>query len=200
MNRKFSELLCGSSRNNPLLFPLFPFELNIATAMKLRDINKIRYRKHLNIVIVVLITGLMVMALGFGQALIALFGSGDGDNFILNLTGVILACAVCLLVLTSIRHHEFMIEVYYVWSLKQNLNKIYRKLKKIEAAKDEGDVNAIIVLNFYYEGSRQIFNLDDNTLTMDSLQLEINKLHELIEAKNIAVLVSDYNPSMLERF
>jgi hypothetical protein len=168
--------------------------------MKLQDINKNRYRKHINIVIVATIVSLAVMALSFGQILIVMLGSEDGDNFILNLSGVVLAGAICLLVLLNLRHHEFMTEVHYVWQLKQGLNKIYRKLKKIEAAKVEGDINAIIILNYYYAASSQLYKLEDNTITMDTLQIQINKLQELIESKNLAVSTENYQPSMLESF
>jgi hypothetical protein len=143
---------------------------------------------------------LAVMALSFGQILIVMLGSEDGDNFILNLSGVVLAGAICLLVLLNLRHHEFMTEVHYVWQLKQGLNKIYRKLKKIEAAKVEGDINAIIILNYYYAASSQLYKLEDNTITMDTLQIQINKLQELIESKNLAVSTENYQPSMLESF
>ncbi len=167
--------------------------------MNLHEIDKSRYRKHLNIVIAALIVSLMAMALSFGQLLIMLLG-GDGDHFIFNLSGVALAGGICLWVLYRFRSHEFMTEVYYVWELKQGLNKIYRKLRKIEAAKEDGNVNAMVILNFYYAASSQLFKLDDNTITMDSLQLEINKLQELIESKQITVRIEDYDTSMLKSF
>ncbi len=167
--------------------------------MKLQEIDKSRYRKHLNMVIAALIVSLMVMALSFGQLLIMLLG-GDGDHFIFNLSGVALAGGLCLWVLYRFRQHEFMTEVVYVWQLKQGLNKIYRKLRKIEAAKEEGDLNAVVILNFYYAASSQLFKLDDNTITMDSLQLEVNKLQALIEEKDLKVTIEDYNPSMLKAF
>ncbi|MEY8247851.1 MAG: DUF3087 family protein [Bermanella sp.] len=168
--------------------------------MKLQDIDKKRYRKHLNMVIVALIISLMTLALSFGQLFIALLSSADGDNFIFNLSGVALAGAICLGVLHRLRHHEFMREVFYVWQLKQSLNKIYRKLRKIEAARDDGNVDAFIILNFYYAASSQLFKLDDNTITMDSLQAEINKLAALLESNDVKVSLDDYNSALLAAF
>ena len=168
--------------------------------MKLQDIDKKRYRKHLNMVIVALIISLMTLALSFGQLFIALLSSADGDNFIFNLSGVALAGAICLGVLHRLRHHEFMREVFYVWQLKQSLNKIYRKLRKIEAARDDGNVDAYIILNFYYAASSQLFKLDDNTITMDSLQAEINKLAALLESNDVKVSLEDYNSALLAAF
>ena len=115
--------------------------------MKLQDINKERYTKHLNIVIVALIISLMVLAISFGQIIISLLSDGTGSHFIYNLAGVAFAATVCLKVVHSMRHHEFMSEVYYVWQLKQILNAIYRKLTKIKLARDEGNIHAFIVLN-----------------------------------------------------
>ncbi|NRB39449.1 MAG: DUF3087 domain-containing protein [Pseudomonadales bacterium] len=169
--------------------------------MQLQDINKPRYRKHLNIVIAALITSLLVMALLFGQILIALFSDGEGSNFILNLSGVVLAGLVCLSVVYTYRQHDFMTEVFYVWQLKQGLNKIYRKLRKIEtAAFDNKNIDAVITLNYYHLASSQLFTLDDNTITLDSLQLEINKLQSLIEDNNLTINAEDYTPSMLAAF
>ncbi len=168
--------------------------------MKLQDVNKARYRKHLNIVIAALIIGLMVLGVGFGQVLIVLFSDGQGSNFSYNITGVIAAALLCGKVVHSFRDHDFMVEVYYVWQLKQSLNAIYRKLKKIESAKDDGDINAMIVLNYYYAGSEQLLKLDDNTITMDSLNKNKEQLQALIASKNLNLLVEDYSAELLSDF
>ena len=168
--------------------------------MTLQDINKTRYRKHLNIVLLVLSLSLMAMAVLFGQLLIALFSDAQGSNFIFNMIGVLLAASVCLAFTYQLRHHDFMLEVYYVWQLKQSLNKIYRKLKKIEAAALQNNIDAITILNFYYQASSQLFTLDDNTITMDSLKLEIDKLNARIEANNLNIKVEDYKAALLENF
>lgn len=168
--------------------------------MKLQDVNKARYRKHLNIVIAALIISLMILGVGFGQVLIALLSDGQGNNFIYNITGVVTAALLCGKVVYSVKGHDFMVEVYYVWQLKQGLNAIYRKLKKIEAARDEGDINALIVLNYYYAGSEQLLNLDDNTITMDSLNKNKDTLQSLIASKNLNVSVDDYSADLLAGF
>ena len=76
--------------------------------MQLIDIDKVRYRKHLNIVIVAFISSLLVLSLLFGTVLISLFANvGDvneflqtaneavqvepDNNFRFNLLGVVLA-------------------------------------------------------------------------------------------------------------
>ena len=173
--------------------------------MKLKEINKARYRKHLNIVIAILIVSLMALALLFGQAFIALFADAGGDNFKFNLAGVVVAGLICLKGLHGFKDHDFMVEVYYVWQLKQSLNKIFRKLKKIEEARDSNEdskrnVMALTILTYYYAASEQLFKLDDNTITLDSLSLASQTLQEKILAANLEINVADYEQSLLSDF
>lgn len=169
--------------------------------MQLLDINKNRYRKHLNIVIALLIISLMGFALLFGQGAIALIGTPEGDNFILNLLGVILAALLCVAVVFSLRGHQFMNEVVYVWQLKQVLNRIYRKNRKIEqAAYEHGSEKAMLILAFYYQASMQLYKLDDNTITLESLQERMDKLQNLLNEKKLVVSIEDYKEQMLKDF
>ena len=168
--------------------------------MKLQNINQSRYQKHLKVVIAAIIISLAVLGVSFGQILISLLSDGNGSNFYFNLAGVILAAALCLKAVHSIRHHEFMTEVYYVWQIKQSLNAIYRKLKKIKQASDEDNINAFIVLNFYYAGSEQLLTLDNNTITLDSLKEDRAQLQSLIEAKNLKIQADDYTSELLKDF
>ena len=169
--------------------------------MELMEINKRRYRKHLNIVIALVIVALMALALLFGQSLIILLSSPQGDNFIFNLVGVAMAAVICLFVIWSVRGHQFMSEVVYVWHLKQGLNQIYRKNTKIEkAAFDDGNERAMVILNYYYQASRQLYTLDDNTITLESLQERVDKLQQAMEAKNLKPQPGDYHADMLKEY
>lgn len=168
--------------------------------MKLQDINKARYRKHLNMVITAMIISLMVLGISFGQILIALLSDGQGSNLSYNVLGVIGAVVICLKTVHGYRHHDFMTEVYYVWQLKQSLNAIYRKLRKIEAARDNDDLNAFIILNYYYAASEQLLTLDDNTITMDSLNKNKQALLDLMAEKNLSFNTDDYRPELLNHF
>ena len=169
--------------------------------MQLLDINKNRYRKHLNIVIAGLIISLMGLALLFGQGLIILLGAPGGDNMLLNLAGVVMAALVCGAAIWSAREHPFMTEVVYVWKLKQVLNHIYRKNKKVEqAAYEQNNEKAMLILAFYYQASMQLYKLDDNTITLESLQERIDKLQNMLAEKNLVFRIEDYQEQMLKDF
>ena len=177
--------------------------------MKLIDIDKKRYKKHLNLVSVALVIGLSVLSLAFGALLIAAFGSngsegitGEGPtgNFHLNLLGVILAAVICVMVMIRVKDTPFMTEVYYVWRLKALHNRIYRRLKAIKAAAKNQDLNALIILNYYYESLKQVYFLDNNTLTMSKVEKDITELHHTIAEHNLTVSLDQFDDEMLKDF
>ena len=191
--------------------------------MKLKDIEKPVYRKHLNIIIVGFIASLLILALAYGQGLIMLFADSAAvmakptnvaageianevaateSNFKYNFLGVLLALLTCVFVLHRLRFSAFFSEVYYVWEIKQQQNAIYRKLKKIKVAAsndDPGavDVNALVILNFYYASLKQIYLLDDNTLTMSKLNTDISELNTRIENLQLTISTDQFDKSML---
>ncbi|MFT6992694.1 MAG: hypothetical protein ACJASL_004694, partial [Paraglaciecola sp.] len=57
--------------------------------MQLIEINKVRYRRHLNLVIAGCICGLTIGSLAISQTLIALFPDESGSHFHWNLLGVV---------------------------------------------------------------------------------------------------------------
>ena len=168
--------------------------------MQLREIDKTRYRKHLKVVFAGMVAVLIVIALSTSALLIYLFSNPEDSHFMYNLAGVVIAAAFVGFLLTKLRQHPFMFEVVYVWDLKQQLNRISRKQRKIEAAADEGDHDAMIIMNYLYRGSKQLYLLDDNTITMEDLAVNIRVLGSRMEAAGLSLSTDSYDPSMLERF
>ena len=177
--------------------------------MKIIEIDKSLYRKNLNLVTIILVVSLSLLSLLFGAALIAAFGvngsesvsSGDSTgNFHLNLLGVVLAAATCVGVIIYIKDRPWLREVYYVWQLKALHNRIYRRLKSIKAAAKQGDVNALIILNYYYAGLKQIYFLDNNTLTISKVDNDIAELEHTITELQLTILVEQFDVGMLNDF
>ncbi|WP_350563584.1 DUF3087 family protein, partial [Psychrobacter sp. CAL346-MNA-CIBAN-0220] len=83
--------------------------------------------------------GLAVGSLAISQTLIALFPDESGTHFHWNVAGVVISALGLAWLLNKYRTHPFMIEVVYVWELKQALNKITRKMAKLKAAGREGN-------------------------------------------------------------
>ncbi|MFC3031098.1 DUF3087 domain-containing protein [Pseudoalteromonas fenneropenaei] len=168
--------------------------------MQLREIDKPRYRKHLNYVIWACIAALTIGSLAIAQLFILLFPDQSGSHFHWNLLGVVVTCAVIGSVLNHYRRHPFMTEVVYVWELKQALNQLTRKMAKLKKAAEQGDVTALQAIHFSYSGSRQLWQLDDNTITMDDLARWQTELNALAEKYQVTLDVSRYDPASLKQY
>ncbi|NRD72859.1 DUF3087 domain-containing protein [Shewanella sp. VB17] len=177
--------------------------------MKIIEIDKSLYRKTLNLMTIVLVISLSVLSLVFGTALIAAFGvngsenvvSGESTgNFHLNLLGVVLAAATCVGVIIYIKDRPWLKEVYYVWRLKALHNRIYRRLKSINTAAKLGDVNALTILSYYYTGLKQVYFLDNNTLTISKVDNDIAELASTIAEYQLKVSAEQFSVVMLTDF
>jgi len=171
-----------------------------AYCMQLKEIDKTRYRRHLNVVFAAIAAALLVLAPGISTLYIQLLGNPEESHFFHNLAGVVTAAGIVIYVLNRLRSHPFMFEVVYVWDLKQQLNRIHRKQRKIEAAVEKDDRDAMIILNFQYRGSKQLYELDDNTITMQDLLGKIRHLDKRMEATGPGLSTDSYEPAMLNRF
>ena len=168
--------------------------------MQLREIDKKRYSKHYKVIFAGIAFVLLVIAPATSALFISLFSNPEGSYFFHNLAGVVVGVTIVGLLLTKFRHHPYMVEVVYVWDLKQQLNKIHRKQRKIEAAIENNDKEAMIIMNFMLQGSKQLYELDDNTITMEDLLKKIQVHDERMQAAGLSSSTDAYNPAMLKRF
>lgn len=168
--------------------------------MQLMKIDKNRYRKHLNIIIAGFIATLLILALSFGQLLIMGFAEEGVSNFRYNLLGVVLALFACAAILHTLKNSDFFKEIYYVWQIKQIQNLIYRKLKKIKVAAKDDNIDALIILVFYYRSLQQVYQLDDNTLTITTVNKELNDLQETIANKNLTIDAEQFDKKLLNSY
>lgn len=168
--------------------------------MQLIDIDKARYQKHLKIVFIGCAVSLAVGSLALSQTLIALFPDESGSHFHWNLLGVVVSAFTLGWLLNKYRQHDFMREVTYVWELKQALNKITRKMPKLEKAALEGNRDAMLAMQYSYAGSRFLWKLDDNTLTLDELAIKQLELDRLAEKFHVTLSVADYDEKILAAF
>ena len=168
--------------------------------MQLQEIDKTRYRKHLNKVIFACIAALTIGSLGISQLLILLFPDSNGSHFHWNLLGVVVTSIVIGLTLKKVKSHPFMYEVAYVWDLKQALNRITRKMMAIKKAAKEGDVDAMLAMQFSYSGSKQLWTLDDNTITMEDLSMWQAELDALAREYQVELDITKYDERILTKF
>lgn len=168
--------------------------------MQLRQIDKDRYRKHYRIVFAAICIALIVISLGSSTLLIRWLGSPGESNFIFNLIGVVIAALLVSGALYYVKDHAFMHELVYVWNLKKQLNRIYRKQHKIEPLIEDENRDAMVIMNYMHQGSKQLYELDDNIITLEDLAIKISYLNTKLESNGLQVTTDDYRPEMLDRF
>ncbi|RIH72808.1 medium chain reductase/dehydrogenase [Vibrio splendidus] len=174
--------------------------------MKLQKINKEEYRKKMNLLLVSLVGSLALFAIVFGTILIELFGSATSitgestGNFHLNVLGVILSVALNAFIASRVKGHEYFKEVLYVWNLKQTHNQIYRKLKRIQPKAEQGDREALTILYFYYTTQKQVYDLDNNTLTIKTVQQSLDNIVELSEKWSIELDIEAFSKDLVAKF
>ena len=155
--------------------------------MNIENINKARYRNHVKKVIAGCIVFLTAGSLGLSQSLIAIFPVEKGTHFHWNLLGVVVTALALLALLIKYKRHPYMTEVTYVWELKQAMNLVIRKMRKLKQASEKGDEPAMQALQFYYDAARQLAHLDDNTITLESLEEEQQQLRAQAAAAGIVL-------------
>ncbi|MEZ8704610.1 DUF3087 family protein [Vibrio cyclitrophicus] len=174
--------------------------------MKLQKINKEEYRKKMNLLLVSLVGSLALFAIVFGSILIELFGSAGSisgeatGNFHLNVLGVILSVALNAFIASRVKGHDYFKEALYVWNLKQTHNQIYRKLKRIQPKAEQGDREALTILYFYYTTQKQVYDLDNNTLTIKTVQQSLDNILELSEKWSIELDIEAFSKDLIAKF
>lgn len=173
--------------------------------MKFKEVDKALYRKRLNKVIAVFVVTFAILAVVFGSVLIALFGQPIVDpetqsNFKFNVAGVVLALLFMSMVMNQVKRHIFLQDIYYVWQLKQIHNRIYRKLVKIKKASESNDDNALIILAFYYRSLKQVYQLDDNTLTISKVNQDISDITHQLAEQNFDEVADKFDEKLLASY
>ena len=174
--------------------------------MKLQKINKEEYRKKMNLLLVSLVGSLALFAIVFGTILIELFGSATSitgestGNFHLNVLGVILSVALNAFIASRAKGHEYFKEALYVWNLKQIHNQIYRKLKRIQPKAEQGDRDALTILYFYYTTQKQVYDLDNNTLTIKTVQQSLDNIVELSDKWSIELDIEVFSKDLVAKY
>lgn len=167
--------------------------------MKLKQIDKEEYRKRSKQLMILTVVVLLATSLSVSNILIGLFGSEvEGDNFWLNLTGVIIGLMVISLMYKIILDKPYMADVNYVRNLKKEMNRIYRNSKMLQAKTEEGNKQALIISYYNFQLCKQIYELDNNILTMDELNEKIRALDERLEEMGLEISTDDYTPELLD--
>lgn len=153
--------------------------------MQFPAIDKAQYGKRLKNTFFAICLYMLIIALGVSTTLIALIGSGDGDNFWLNVAGVVIAALGLAIIYKYVKGHSYLKDIIYVRGLKAQMNRIYRRQRQLKAAAEQGDVKAMSILDFSYAASEFVYKLDDNTLTLEELAQAQQQLQNWADSHSV---------------
>ena len=166
--------------------------------MTFRDISKPEYNRRLKMTFFAICGYMLVAALAISTLLIHFFG-GENGNFWLNVTGVIGAAMGLLFIYKQLKGHPYLTDIVYIRGIKAQLNYIYRKQHKLKEAAEQGDQTAIAILDYSYRASIYVYQLDDNTLTIEELTAAQAQLQSWIEKYQVASLEA-YHQALLKNY
>lgn len=136
-----------------------------------------------------LLSGLAVM----------LFGEPGGDNFRLNLGGVLAGLlATVALVRLQFWSQPWMALAVYGWQLKRSLMSITNVMHHVQAGVAAGDPQAMKLLRFYHLGLTQMYQLDNNLSALSQMVREIDQHREAMETQGLDPEQTRLDPAWLE--
>ncbi|NQZ31042.1 MAG: DUF3087 family protein [Oceanospirillaceae bacterium] len=166
--------------------------------MSFRNIDKEQYGRRLKVAFFSICLYMLTVSLATSSILIYFFGV-EGENFWLNVAGIIVAASGLLLIYKRVKSHYYLQDIIYVRGIKAQLNYIYRKLNKLKVAAEKGDETAMAVLDYSYKASMYVYKLDDNTLTMEELNAAQKELQQWMEQYQVLSLTG-YQQELLANY
>ncbi|WP_397452573.1 DUF3087 domain-containing protein [Pseudomonas sp. NA-150] len=140
-----------------------------------------------------------VLAMFFSGLAVMLLGVPGGDNFSLNVGGVIVGLALTVVL---VRGHfwskPWMASAVYGWRLKRSLMSVTNVMHHVTAGVQASDPTAIKLLRFYHLGLTQMHQLDANSSALSQAVHEIDRHKELMEAKAMDTDQSRLDPAWLD--
>lgn len=130
---------------------------------------------------------------------VGLMGVEGGDNFRLNLAGVMVALIMTIaLVRFNFWSQPWMAPAVYGWQLKRSLMKVTNVMHHVTAGVMAGDVTAMKLLRFYHLGVTQMYQLDANSSALSQMVHEIDLHKARLEALGIETEQTRLDPAWLE--
>ena len=131
---------------------------------------------------------------------VGLMGVQGGDNFRLNLAGVIVALIMTIaLVRFNVWSQPWMAPAVYGWQLKRSLMKVTNVMHHVTAGVAAENPAAFRLLRFYHLGVTQMHQLDANSSELSQMVREIDAHREAMEQQGLDIEQTRLDPAWLER-
>jgi hypothetical protein len=165
---------------------------------EIRQLNPEKYRQQTrrSTLIIALIFVLLGMLLS--SIAVLLCGEPGGDNFRLNLGGIIAGLLLTIaLVRLKFWQQPWMAPAVYGWQLKRKLMSITNVMHHVTAGVAAHDQTAMKLLRFYHLGLTQMHQLDANSSALSQVIAEINRHKASMENLSMETEQNQMNPDWL---
>lgn len=166
---------------------------------EIKPFNPEAYRRQTRRSTLIIAVIFAVLAMALSDFAVRLFGEVGGDNFRLNMGGVIVALVLTVaLVRIKFWSQPWMAPAVYGWQLKRSLMRITNVMHSVTDGVLAGDPQAIKLLRFYHLGLTQMHQLDGNSSALSQMVRDIDQHKACMEALAIDTEQSQLNPAWLE--
>lgn len=161
--------------------------------------NAETYRQQTRRIAMIVLGLFAVIAMLLSTLAVQVFGEPGGNNFRLNLAGVLAGLAVTVaLVRYQFWGQPWMAPAVYGWQLKRSLMRITNVMHHVKAGVGARDPAAMKILRFYHLGLTQMHQLDGNLGELSQMVREIDAHRELMEAEGLTIEQTRLDPQWLE--
>lgn len=152
-------------------------------------------RRSTLIVAVVFVASAMLLS----SLAVMLFGEPGGDNFRLNVAGVMAGVLLTLALVRGVFWSQpWFAPAVYGWQLKRSLMRVTNVMHKVLEQVQLNEPAAIKLLRFYHLGLTQMHELDANSSAQTQLVLEITQHKGKMQALRIDTEQTRLDPAWLE--
>ena len=166
---------------------------------EIKPMNPEQYRQQTRRSTVYIALTFILLALLLSGLAVMVLGVQGGDNFRLNLVGVLVALVTTLLLVRyQFWSQPWMAAAVYGWQLKRSLMKVTNVMHHVTAAIMAGDVSAMKLLRFYHLGVTQMYQLDANSSGLSQMVREIDLHKARLEALGIDTEQTRLDPAWID--
>ena len=164
----------------------------------LQPMNPEAYRRDTRRITLIIITIFGLLAMPLSTLAVQLFGEPGGDNFRLNLGGVLLGLLLTIaLVRFKLWVQPWMAPAVYGWRLKRSLMSITNVMHHVTAGVAAENPAAFRLLRFYHLGVTQMHQLDGNSSALSQMVREIDQHKARLEALGLPTEFDTLEPEWL---
>ncbi len=166
---------------------------------EIKPMNPEQYRQQTRRSTVYIALTFILLALLLSGLAVMVLGVQGGDNFRLNLVGVLVALVTTLLLVRYLFWSQpWMAAAVYGWQLKRSLMKVTNVMHHVTAGIMAGDVSAMKLLRFYHLGVTQMYQLDANSSALSQMVREIDLHKARLEALGVDTEQTRLDPAWID--